>query len=109
MATRGTGSSPANVTKNLKGIDFPASKQDLVKQAQQLHAEKVVIDEIKKMPEKEYSSMADVMKSFSPEGEESKSRSSGSSSKSSSGSSQSRSGGQAGSGKSSHGGKSSHK
>ncbi|GFO56412.1 hypothetical protein GMSM_34190 [Geomonas sp. Red276] len=67
MATRGTGVSQANVSKHLKGIDFPAEKQDLIKHAQQLHAEKVVIDEIQKMPEKEYSSMADVMKSFEAE------------------------------------------
>lgn len=64
MATHGTGASSTNVTKHLKGIDFPASKQDLLKQAQQLHAEKVVIDEIQKMPEREYNSMADVMKNF---------------------------------------------
>lgn len=102
MATRGTGASPANVTKHLKGIDFPASKQELVKHAQHLHAEKVVIDEINKMPEQQYTNMADVMKSFQPEYEESKTRQ-GSSSSSKSSSSQSRSGGQSGQGKSSHG------
>ena len=100
MATRGTGASPANVTKHLKGIDFPANKQDLVKQAQHLHAEKVVIDEIKRMPEKEYNSMADVMKSFQPDYEQSKSRQGQSSS-------QSRSGEEGGQSRSSHG-KSSH-
>ena len=81
MATstgRGSGHSPANVTKNLKGIEFPADKQDLLKQAQQLKAEKVVIDEIQKMDDKEYSSMADVMKSFGHGGEESSSKSSSS-------------------------------
>lgn len=69
MATsgRGTGHSPADVTKNLKGIDFPAEKKDLLKQAQQLKAEKVVIDEIQKLEERKYSSMADVMKSFGKE------------------------------------------
>ena len=54
MATssgRGSGHSPANLTKNLKGIDFPADKQDLLKQAQQHHAEKVVIDEIQRIPD----------------------------------------------------------
>lgn len=74
MATRGTGHSPANVTKNLKGIDFPAEKQDLIKHAQHLKAEKVVLDEIKKMEERQYSSMADVMKSYGKEpGESSRS------------------------------------
>ncbi|TGU70544.1 DUF2795 domain-containing protein [Geomonas terrae] len=77
MATRGTGHSPANVTKHLKGIDFPAEKQELLKHAQHMKAEKVVLDEIQKMEEREYDSMADVMKSFGKEqgSEESSSRS----------------------------------
>ncbi|WP_224981832.1 DUF2795 domain-containing protein [Geomonas agri] len=81
MATRGTGHSPANVTKHLKGIDFPAEKQDLLKHAQHMKAEKVVLDEIQKMEDREYGNMADVMKSFGKErggeesGQSSKSRS----------------------------------
>ena len=71
MATRGTGHSPANVTKHLKGIDFPAEKQDLLKHAQHMKAEKVVLDEIQKMEDREYGNMADVMKSFGKGGEES--------------------------------------
>ncbi|GFO63778.1 DUF2795 domain-containing protein [Geomonas paludis] len=67
MATRGTGHSPANVTKHLKGIDFPAEKQDLLKHAQHMKAEKVVLDEIQKMEDREYGNMADVMKSFRKE------------------------------------------
>ncbi len=92
MATRGTGHSPANVTKHLKGIDFPAEKQDLLKHAQHMKAEKVVLDEIQKMEEKEYGSMADVMKAFGKEG--------GEESGSKSGRSKQQSGGQAGQGKS---------
>ena len=61
---RGSGHSPANVTKNLKGIDFPTDKEHLLKHAQQLHAEKVVIDEIQRLDERQYNSMADVMKAF---------------------------------------------
>lgn len=79
MATssgRGSGHSPANVTKNLKGIDFPAEKKDLLKHAQQLKAEKVVIDEISKMEDREYGNMADVMKSFGKISEEGSSKSS---------------------------------
>ncbi|HBG07764.1 MAG TPA: hypothetical protein DDY22_19960 [Geobacter sp.] len=70
MATtsgRGSGHSPANVTKNLKGIDFPAGKQDLLKQAQHLKAEQIVIDEIQRLDDRQYNSMADVMKSFGAE------------------------------------------
>uniref|UniRef100_C6E038 DUF2795 domain-containing protein n=1 Tax=Geobacter sp. (strain M21) TaxID=443144 RepID=C6E038_GEOSM len=82
MATRGTGHSPANVTKNLKGIDFPAEKKDLVKHAQHMKAEKVVIDEIQKMEDREYGNMADVMKAFGGKGsEEGSSKSSSKSSK----------------------------
>lgn len=100
MATRGTGHSPANVTKNLKGIDFPAEKKDLVKHAQHMKADKVVIDEIQKMEDREYGNMADVMKSFGKGSEGSSSSASKSSSK--------KEGGQAEQGKSSHG-RSSHR
>ncbi|MBJ6749743.1 DUF2795 domain-containing protein [Geomonas anaerohicana] len=95
MATRGTGHSPANVTKHLKGIDFPAEKQDLLKHAQHMKAEKVVLDEIQKMEDREYGNMADVMKSFGKErgGEEP-----GQSGKS--GRAKQQTGGQAGQGKS---------
>lgn len=102
MATRGTGHSPANITKNLKGVDFPADKQDLLKQAQLHHAEKVVIDEIQKMDDRQYSSMADVMKSYGHEEGTSSSSSSRSSARGQQGQQQ------AGQGKSS-GGRSSHK
>jgi len=70
IAGRGSGHSPANVTRFLKGIDFPAQKQDLVKQAQQNKAEKVVLDEIQKMEDGQYESMADVMKAYGKEGKE---------------------------------------
>lgn len=99
MATtsgRGSGHSPANVTKNLKGIDFPAEKNDLLKHAQHMKAEKVVLDEIQKLEDREYGNMADVMKSFGKGSE------AGSSGKSSS----QKTAGQAGQGKSAH--KSSH-
>ena len=69
MATtgRGSGESPANVSRFLKGVDFPAAKQDLVKHAQQNHAERQVIDLIQKMDERQYDSMADVMKAYGSE------------------------------------------
>jgi len=69
MATtaRASDASPANVTKTLKGIDFPANKQDLLKHAKQMKAEQVVVDEIQNMEDREYGSMADVMKAFEPQ------------------------------------------
>ena len=66
--TRGVGGhSPANVATYLKGIDFPAKKQDLIKHARQNKAEQAVMDELNKMPDMEYKNMADVMKGFGQE------------------------------------------
>ncbi|MCW2237129.1 DUF2795 domain-containing protein [Azospirillum canadense] len=64
MAHAAGGQSPINVTHVLKGIDFPASKQDLVKHAQSHKADDEVLDTLKKMPDQEYGTMADVMKGY---------------------------------------------
>lgn len=64
---RGSGESPANVTKNLKGVHFPAKKEDLVKHAQHEKAEKTVLSQIQNLEDREYASMADVMKGFGAE------------------------------------------
>ena len=56
MATttgRGSGQSPANVTRFLKGMDFPAKKQDLIQHARKNQAEKDVMDLIRNMEERE--------------------------------------------------------
>ncbi|HLI13755.1 MAG TPA: DUF2795 domain-containing protein [Alphaproteobacteria bacterium] len=61
--TRGVGGqSPANIAHHLKGIDFPARKEDLVRHARENHAQREVLDVIEKMPERDYGNMADVMK-----------------------------------------------
>ena len=61
--TRGLGGhSPANVTHHLKGIHFPAQKQDLVKQAKKNGAEKDIMDVLNGMPDDEFDSIAEVMK-----------------------------------------------
>lgn len=61
--TRGVGGqSPANIAHSLKGIDFPAKKQDLVEHARKNKAEDAVLQVLKQMPEQEYHTMADVMK-----------------------------------------------
>ncbi|HCJ28808.1 MAG TPA: hypothetical protein DHV63_05845 [Pseudomonas sp.] len=63
--TRGVGGeSPANVTTFLKGIDYPAKKDQLVRHAQQNGAESAVIDVLSNMPDQEYENMADVMKGY---------------------------------------------
>ena len=64
---RGGGHSPVNVTKHLKGIDFPAGKQQLINQAKQGGADREVLQEIQGMDDRQYTSMADVMKSYGKE------------------------------------------
>lgn len=64
MAQGGASGSAANVTHALKGIDFPCSKDDLVKHAQKQSAESNVVDELKALPDQQYNSMAEVMKGF---------------------------------------------
>lgn len=74
MATtqgRGSGESPANVTKNLKGVHFPAKKQDLVRHAQHEKAGQDVLSQLQKLEDREYASMADVMKGYGKERHES--------------------------------------
>ncbi|WP_349570591.1 DUF2795 domain-containing protein [Azotobacter salinestris] len=63
--TRGMGGhSPSNISHHLKGIDFPAQKSDLVKQAEQNGADDDVLDTLKQMPDERYENMADVMKGY---------------------------------------------
>jgi hypothetical protein len=66
--TRGVGGhSPANITHHLKGVDFPASKQDLETHAKDNGADKEVLETIRGMPGDRFESMADVMKAYGKE------------------------------------------
>ena len=47
----------------MKGIDYPAKKDDLVQHAKKNGAESEVID-VNRMPEQEYGNIADVMKGY---------------------------------------------
>ena len=63
--TRGVdGHSPANVTTHLKVVHFPAKKQDLIKLAKQNGAAREVLEEIERMPDQEYASVAEIMKAY---------------------------------------------
>lgn len=63
--TRGVGGqSSSNVLHYLKGIDFPARKQDLIEQAKKNQAEGEVIQALEGFPDQEYKSMADVMHEY---------------------------------------------
>lgn len=67
MARGVGGGSPANVAHFLKGIGFPARKNDLVKRARKNDADEQVIRELNRMPDQEYGNMADVMKGYGKE------------------------------------------
>lgn len=56
------GHSPSNILHHLKGIDFPAHKDDLVHKAEENDAGQDILDVIRHLPDMEYHSMADVLK-----------------------------------------------
>jgi Protein of unknown function (DUF2795) len=69
--TRGLGGqSPANVTHHLKGIDFPARKEELLRCAESNGAEDRILDMIRAMLDQDFDSMADVMKAYGEADEE---------------------------------------
>jgi hypothetical protein len=46
--------SPIDVQKALSGMDYPASKDDIVRRAEQQGADKEVVEALKKIPDREY-------------------------------------------------------
>jgi hypothetical protein len=62
-----SGESAANVTHNLRGIDFPCSKSQLLDQARKNGANQDVIKVINGLEDRQYQSMADVMQSYGKE------------------------------------------
>ncbi len=59
--------SPIEVTKALKGMDFPASKNDVVHHAESHGAGREVVDKLKELPDEKYGTIKDVMKAFGKE------------------------------------------
>ncbi|WP_048138366.1 DUF2795 domain-containing protein [Methanosarcina horonobensis] len=57
--------SPIEVQKALKDMDYPAGKQDLIQHAKQHNASKEVMNVLQSLPEKQYNNAADVSKEFS--------------------------------------------
>ena len=53
---------PAEVEKCLKGINYPAKKEDLIKHAQQHGANQDVIEVLKEMRDQDFNSPIDVSK-----------------------------------------------
>lgn len=63
--TRGVGGqSPANVQSHLKGVDYPARKEDLIRKARENGAPDEVMDILQKLPGEEYGGPQDVMKAY---------------------------------------------
>lgn len=63
--TRGVGGeSPANVQNYLGGVSYPASKEELVKQARQNDAPQEVVDTIEGLPGEQFGGPQDVMKAY---------------------------------------------
>lgn len=52
------------MTHHLKGVDFPAHKQDLMRQAKHNRADDDVLEVIQSMPDVDFENMADVMKAY---------------------------------------------
>ncbi len=56
--------SPVEVQKTLKNIDYPVMKQDLIEHAKKHGASSDVLEDLENLPEKEYTNAADVSKEF---------------------------------------------
>ena len=46
--------SPIDIQKALSGMDYPASKEDIVRQAEQQGGDKEVVEALKKIEDREY-------------------------------------------------------
>lgn len=62
MAIGMGGHSPSNILHHLKGVDFPAHKDDLVHKAEENEAGQDILDILRQLPDTDYQSMADVLK-----------------------------------------------
>jgi hypothetical protein len=51
---------PVQVQKYLKGVDYPLSKQDLVKRAQEEGADQQLVKTLERIPGEEFKSPADI-------------------------------------------------
>ena len=56
--------SPVQMQKHLKGVNYPASKGDLVKQAQSNNASDAIVEKIRTLPADSFGGPKDVMKAL---------------------------------------------
>ena len=62
MAENTGGRSPIEIAKALKGIDFPAGKQDIEEHARSRGADKATMEVLSQLPDRRYQDVADVQK-----------------------------------------------
>lgn len=55
---------PIQIQKHLKGVDYPASKQELIEHAQQQDADEEILSILKQLPEQEFETPAEVSKAI---------------------------------------------
>lgn len=55
---------PIQVQKHLKGMEYPASKEDIVKQAKDGGADKELCEFLDRLPDEQYDTPADVSKAI---------------------------------------------
>lgn len=53
---------PIQLQKHLKGVDYPASKQDLIKHAKQQGADEDACSTLEQLPDEQFETPADVSK-----------------------------------------------
>lgn len=56
---------PVEVEKYLKGVDYPAKKQDLMKRAEENRAPREIVEALKRMPEEMFQKPTDVTRAIS--------------------------------------------
>lgn len=66
---RSGGGSMANVAHYLRGIDFPAGCQEVVRHAHNQDAPEAVMDQLQQLGDRQFSNMAEVMRAISEGGE----------------------------------------
>ena len=57
--------SPIDLQKHLGGVDYPASRDDLIRTAEDQGAGEEVVAAIRNLPDREFDSPADVSKAYS--------------------------------------------
>lgn len=58
---------PIQLQKHLKGMDYPASKQDLINHAKQQGADENALSALEQLPDEQYETPADVSKAIGQE------------------------------------------